>query len=555
MANFVQHEPCPGCGSSDGLARYDDNSAHCFACKEYNEKGDGQRVERTYDDNENKDWTRVEGHYQALPAIGLDEATCRHWKYAVGELEDGTKCHIMESRDDNGKLIAQKFRTRETKGKWRGNAKNPPLYGKWLWPAGGKYLTITEGEKDALSLSKAFGNKFAVTSLPNGTGSVKQVIKRDYEYIDSFENIVLMFDMDEPGRAAVEEALELLPAGKVKIAKLPLKDANEVLNEIGAGELVKAFWAAETYRPDGIVDGSEITLEDILTSSTPGLNISWLPSTSEKLLGIRKAELTLLTAGSGIGKSTVARQLAYSLHQEHNCRIGNVFLEEQHIKTAQAYVALDNKVPLGRFRYNTKLIPPEKAEASLKKIVHQRMKFYDHFGSLESDRLLSKLRHMAQVEKCDFIILDHISIVTSGMESSSEGERKDIDILMTRLAQLVQETGVGIIAIVHLKRTKDKSPNEGDQISLSDLRGSGSLEQLSFNVIALERDQQADDGSKDQMLVRILKCRETGDTGTADTVTYNRNTGWLDLASPFDAVSPFDPHKDPQGDGDEGLPF
>jgi hypothetical protein len=78
---------------------------------------------------------------------------------------------------------------------------------------------------------------------------------------------------------------------------------------------------------------------------------------------------------------------------------------------------------------------------------------------------------------------------------------------------------------------------------------------LSFNVIALERDQQADDGSKDQMLVRILKCRETGDTGTADTVTYNRNTGWLDLASPFDAVSPFDPHKDPQGDGDEGLPF
>jgi twinkle protein len=81
----------------------------------------------------------------------------------------------------------------------------------------------------------------------------------------------------------------------------------------------------------------------------------------------------LLTAGSGIGKSTVARQLAYSLHQEHGCRIGNVFLEEQNIKTAQAYVALDNKVPLGRFRYNTKLIPPEKAEAFAEEVVHQRM--------------------------------------------------------------------------------------------------------------------------------------------------------------------------------------
>lgn len=457
----------------------------------------------------------------------------------------------MESRDDDGRLIAQKFRTKDTKGKWRGDAKNPPLYGKWLWPAGGKYLTITEGEKDALSVSKAFAHKFPVVSLPNGTGSVRKVIKRDYAYIDSFETIVLMFDMDDPGRAAVEEALELLPPGKVKVAKLPLKDANDVLREMGAGELVKAFWQAELYRPDGIIDGSEITLEDILTASTPGYELIGTPALQEKLLGLRKAEITLLTAGSGIGKSTWARQLAYLLHQNHGLRIGNVFLEEPNVKTAQAYIALDQRVPLGRFRYDTSMITREAAEESLKKVVHQRMKFYDHFGSLASDNLLSKMRYMAQVEKCDFIVLDHISIVTSGLESSSEGERKDIDILMTRLAQLVQETGVGIVAIVHLKRTKDKSPNEGDQISLSDLRGSAALEQLSFNVLALERDQQAEDGSKDHSLIRVLKCRETGDTGSADTLVYNRNTGWLDLASPFEAASPFNSEHDDK----EGLPF
>jgi twinkle protein len=62
---------------------------------------------------------------------------------------------------------------------------------------------------------------------------------------------------------------------------------------------------------------------------------------------------------------------------------------------------------------------------------------------------------------------------------------------MTKLRSLAEETGVGIIAIVHLKRAKDKTFNEGSQISLNDLRGSASLEQLSDNVIALERDQQA----------------------------------------------------------------
>ena len=157
------------------------------------------------------------------------------------------------------------------------------------------------------------------------------------------------------------------------------------------------------------------------------------------------------------------------------------------------------------------------------------MCFYNHFGSLEQANLLAKLRYMATVEKCDFIFLDHISIVTSGMESSSEGERKDIDILMTKLASLVQETGVGIIGIVHLKRAKDKSFNEGSIISLSDLRGSAALEQLSFNVIALERDQQAEDEARDTMQIRVLKCRETGDTGVADTLSM---TAALDGSRP-----------------------
>src|SRR6185312_15558410 len=123
--------------------------------------------------------------------------------------------------------------------------------------------------------------------------------------------------------------------------------------------------------------------------------------------------------------------------------------------------------------------------------------------------------------------------------SSSEGERKDIDILMTRLRSLCEETGVGIIAIVHLKRKQGTSFNEGGQVSLNDFRGSASLEQLSDNAWALERDQQADDERRDISQVRVLKCRETGDTGEADALLYNREKGRLELASPFTA---FDPH-------------
>lgn len=473
-----------------------------------------------------KDWKPVSGHYQDLIERGLKEPTLKFWKYQVGTFT-GEPAHIMNWRDEKGELVAQKFRLAGKEFKWIGDGGSDLLYGMWLWPAKGKSITITEGEIDAMSLSQAWDNKWPVVSLPNGSKSVRKAFKKCYDYLCGFEKIVLMFDMDEPGQAAAEEAAMMLPAGKVCIAKLPEKDANETLRKHGPGKLVDAFWQAKPYRPDGIVSGADLKLEDLMQESTKGIDLR-LPNLNERLLGMRKGEITLWTAGSGIGKSTMLRQIFYEAHQDYpNCTFGNVFLEENNKKTAQAYIALDNNVPLGKLRYNKEIITPQQWNDSYERIVKDRMWFYNHFGSLESERLISKLHYMATVLKVDFIALDHISIVTSGLESSSEGERKDIDILMTRLRQLVEETGVGIQGVVHLKRVKDKNFNEGGAVSLTDLRGSASLEQLSDNVISLERDQQGED--KDTSLIRVLKCRETGDCGEADSVKYERSTGRLIL--------------------------
>jgi twinkle protein len=537
MANFAHHEPCPACGSSDAGARYSDNSFHCHKCH-HNIKGDGSEVETQVETaSDVKPWTVVQGDYRDLTDRKLKEETCRFWKYQTTMDFEGGPAHIMNIYDGS-KLIAQKFRTPETKGLWRGQAKNPPFYGQWLWGKG-KHLVITEGEIDAMSVSQVMDLKWPVVSLPNGTGSVRKAIENNYDWLDGFDNIVLMFDNDEPGREAVEQACELLPPGKVKVATLPEKDANDTLKQHGPGAITKAFWDAKPYRPDGIVSGEEFTLEDLMTEATKGFELRRTPKLQEMLFGLRKGELTLLTAGSGIGKSTWARELAYDLHQQDGLSIGNVFLEENNKKTAQGYIALHAGVSLGRLRANPALLTPEQWSKGLHEVVRNRMWFYNHFGSLEAKNLLNKLRYMAQVCKVDFIILDHISIVTSGVESSGEGERKDIDILMTKLRSLVEETGVGIIAIVHLKRAQGKTFNEGDQISLNDLRGSASLEQLSDNVIALERNQQAEGDTKRTSLIRVLKTREGDDTGEADLLTYNKETGRNELASPFeDAAEP-----------------
>lgn len=387
-------------------------------------------------------------------------------------------------------------------------------------------LTITEGEIDALSVSQAQDNKWPVVSVPNGAQGAVKAIEKSFEWVTSFDRINIWFDNDEPGIKAAKAVADILPPGKAFIVRADLKDANEYLKAKRAGEIVNLIWRAEPHRPDGIVSGSEITLESLREALAVGYSLPY-PRLSEMLHGLRKRELTLLTAGSGIGKSTLAREVAYHLHQEHGLTIGNVYLEESKEKTAQGYVAIHNNIPLGTLREKPESLSEEDWQRSLAETIHTRMFFYDHFGSLDSANLLSKLRYMAVGCKCDFIVLDHISIVVSGQESSSEGERKDIDILMTNLRSLVENTGVGVIAIVHLSKPPGVAHEEGGRVTLSHLRGSGSLKQLSDNVVAMERDQQGD--TSEESLIRILKNREFGELGEADTVVYNRETGRLEV--------------------------
>ena len=83
------------------------------------------------------------------------------------------------------------------------------------------------------------------------------------------------------------------------------------------------------------------------------------------------------------------------------------------------------------------------------------------------------------------------------------------------------------MVVVHLSRNKGKAAfNEGGQVSLTDLRGSAALEQLSWNVIALERNQQSAD-EKNISQIRVLKSREEGWTGVADVCEYDFDTGRL----------------------------
>ena len=151
---------------------------------------------------------------------------------------------------------------------------------------------------------------------------------------------------------------------------------------------------------------------------------------------------------------------------------------------------------------------------------------YDHFGGLSEDTLTGKIRYMAVALGCQYIMLDHISIVISDFAAEGD-ERRMIDQLMTHLARLAKELDIWIGVISHLRKTSSgPSFEEGAVPSLDDLRGSGSLKQLSFQVIALSRNQQDPCPIKrNTTLATVLKNRFCGRTGPAGRVYYDGDTG------------------------------
>lgn len=538
QSNYIEKRACPACPSSDAFAVYDDGHGFCFSCQTHVPIVDEFDVEvQPQQPRQTNVSEFVTGAYMDLSDRRLFERTLRKFRYTISEGK-----HYAPYFDRNGNYVAQKVRGPNKDFYAVGDMQKAGLFGQQLWSPGQR-LVITEGEIDAMSYAQVTGLTWQVVSVPSGAQSAAKAIRKELEFVESFEEVVFLFDQDEPGQKAAQECAALLRPGLAKIAQLPLKDANEMLVAGKEAELKAAVYAAVPFRPDGIRRGSEVDFTEIIKATPRGLDCQY-PGINDALRGLRKGELILLSAGSGIGKSTLARELGYNLIKKHGQRVGWVMLEESYRKTIQGLVAIDNDVPLGDLMENPYCLEQPDWDKSMQELVTMS-DFYDSWGSCDVNTLMTKLRFLAVGCECDWIVLDHVSMVVSGLDVE---ERKTLDILMTSLRQFVEQTGVGVIAVSHLKRNSGKdSFNEGGKVSLTDLRGSSGLEQLSDVVIASERNQQEEDASKaDITQFRILKNRPFGVVGLAGKARYERQTGRL---------LPYDETLDALNDDLEDIPF
>lgn len=536
-SSFLKHIPCNNCGSSDANSLYDDGHQFCHVCHTRipapratmeDMEGLGIYLDKQTQQRGSMQVLEVFNNTEAVHVVerGISKATMHFF----GAGSDG-KNYYFPYCDTAGKTVAAKIRAVAAKEfSIQGDWKSATMFGQNKFTPGGRAITITEGEFDALAAYQLTGSRFPVVSVRNGASAALKDCRASYEYLDSFEKIVICFDNDEPGQQAANQVAELFGA-KAHIFKYPtkdLKDACDYLSTNKTKEFVDTWWNAEKYVPDGIVSGS--TLWELVNQAEEKAEVMYpYEGINDLTYGIRLGELVTVTAGSGLGKSQFLREIVWQILSKTEDNIGLMFLEESVKKTAKSLMALAANKPL--HLPDCEATDEDIKDAFNRTLGTDRLYLFDHFGSTSVDNIVNRVRFMARGLDCKYIFVDHVSIIVSAQESGDE--RKAIDEIMTKLRMLVQETGISLFVVSHLKRPESKGHEEGAATSLAQLRGSGAIAQLSDMVIGLERNGQHTDAmERNTTYVRILKNRFSGLTGLACRLLYNRMTGRMSELPP-----------------------
>jgi len=546
---FVRHESCPECGSNDNRAVYDNGDKmtyYCFGCEDTG-------IYLTVDEVEERLNIKTQGtefmnmretvdEVNEFPVRGFRE---RKIKKSVADLY-GVKIGYDEK---DGSTIQYHYypvtRKSKTVGYERrevaqkkfiaiGSVKNSDeLFGQSLFPAGGcKRLVITEGALDAMAVQQVYkdkGQEWAVVSVINGAGNAYKQITSNLEYVNSFEEVVFLFDADEQGKDGAEVCAKLVRTGKAKIGVLGRygKDASDYLVSDHSYELEKAIWNAEKYSPAGIVNSADtwaLFNEDRRDDSI--LYPECFGNVNKMTFGRRTGELTIFTAGTGSGKSSFVREDIYHVLQTTQIQIGIVSLEESIRETLDGLVGLhlNKRINLPDTPFDRE---GDEGQEAWKAVAGDgRLTLLDHQGSLSDSSLMDKIEFMA-ASGCKFIYLDHITIAVSEVDGNVN---EAMDKTMSDLLKLCKKHDIWIGVVSHLRKTggQGKTYEEGAAITEDALKGSGSLKQIAFQIIGFSRNKyEEDEFERTKVKISVLKNRFTGHTGPAGSSRFDDLTGRL----------------------------
>ena len=534
MSKMIGKGPCPKCDADYGyttnneiVSLYEDDEGNvngtCWSCKSYHRydtRLDKEAAPAAPAKVEVVDTDVLPYGTSADRKISKEVAEMYGVTHTVnkdGEVDTVYYPYSRESGDPSYKV-----RSFPKSFKIQGGVDKLKLFGQDVVKTGMK-LVITEGEEDTLAVAQSYkdynGKVWPVVSIQSSSNLAQIAEQRDW--IRKFDEIVMYIDKDDAGQKAINKIAKMIGYDKtLKVAAGVEKDASDEYVKHGHKNVMQAIWNATQYNPQGILTSAG--LWDQVQSYSKIESVAYpqcFQGLNDKLKGMRGGEITLWTSGTGAGKSTMLREIALFLSQNTEDKIGIISLEESPAETAKKLAAM----VLNKNSAMQELSLEELKPAFDSVFGDDRILVLDHQGAI-TENIVDQLNYMASVG-CKYVFVDHITILVSEGADGLTGNEA-VDKVMNDLLRVAKTHNVWIGLVSHLRKmgTAGKSFEQGTMPSLDDIRGSGSIKQISNDIIAFARNSEEGD-NKIQM--RVLKCRHTGLTGNAGTVAFDLQTGRL----------------------------
>jgi twinkle protein len=500
-SKVIGREACPECQkhgrdqSEDNLAVYDDGHKWCFSCL-------------TYTPPEIKDEDVYT--YEYLPLRNVDKSTFEFYGAKTKISRDGKPVSLGFPYPNS----SYKIRTLDKKAFYSiGDIAKAGLFGRNKFAASShKTVTITEGELDALSLYQVVRSPVVSVHSAASAGTDAGI---DRAWLNSFERIVLAFDGDEAGREATRKVAKLFDYNKVFVVSFPggtRKDANDYLRAGERDELYTIWTNARRFLPDEIKSSWEDFKKILADKPRDGVPYPF-PTLNYMTYGIRTGESVLITAMEGVGKTEVMHAIEHQLLTETEDPIGAIFLEEPKRRHLQAIAGIHLARPA---HLPDSGVTDAQTFQAVQDVVRvdERLHIYSHFGSDDPEVILDTIRFLVSARGCRYILLDHITMVVSGL--GGKDERISLDYLSTRLEMMVKELDFALIVVSHVN---------DDGLT----RGSRNISKIADIRLDLYRDITASDPITRRITRMVVSknrfCGRTGPAGELlfDPATYTLN--------------------------------
>jgi replicative DNA helicase len=423
-----------------------------------------------------------------------------------------------------------------------GNGKSTnELFGQNVFESGQKFLVITTGQEDAMAVAQVLryekddGTEFwtPCVSVSCGDESVIKQLKANFQYINSFEKVIFMFDQDEAGQKHVDAACRLVSPGKAYVAKLShnAKDPAELLEKKKASAIKQAFWKAEPFNRTDVLHLNQMW--DDFESEDSNVKIpfpqSWNVLNEMMNGGGERGEITLFGALTSIGKSTLVNNFVYNLIENTSFKVGTMYLEGTRREVVRDLLSLDMGENLRKIDRKTFDMEGAKKRFFKNLAEKDQFVFVDHQGSISTEGIFDKLNYLAKAEGCDVIVIDPVQTAVNSSDNSAIIE------FMDTLLKFAKETDTYIVVVSHMRKPDSDDPHN---VSEYDLLGSSALNQISYNTILASRDKMAKNPRiRNATKLQMVKCRRTGETGEAGWLRFDDKTTHMYATSdPYEDV-------------------